>query len=237
MSSPRVTKKRMKACLGWIANRFTFPDTEAFDAVIALIESATPEGIRPICGNCGKKVDGGDCVCVECLRHFTSASRNLKPAPAQDAGIIKCPSCNREINLSIANACECGAHVTNADGSNYIPPAQDEPLNLDDLNLRCELCGEILIPRVDRDADDEIIMIEPCDCILDVQSRQDAKTVSAPRPSVSRGEVEEWWRDKGYAAVEFYGPNRMIGMIDLLKFLKDRLGIEVKDEGGEVTPK
>ena len=74
------------------------------------------------------------------------------------------------------------------------------------------------------------------DCgIMDMDGTPPAKPAPAQdaKPTVSRGEVEKWWRDQGYMAVEFYGPKRMIGMIDLLKFLKDNFDIEVKDGEGE----
>jgi len=53
----------------------------------------------------------------------------------------------------------------NADDEQTAPP-DEGAINLDDLCMRCELCGEILTPKVS-ESDDEIIVVEPCDCILD----------------------------------------------------------------------
>ena len=45
-------------------------------------------------------------------------------------------------------------------------PEADERVDLNELLFKCDHCGEILIPKVDENNDEEIL-IEPCDCILD----------------------------------------------------------------------
>ena len=40
------------------------------------------------------------------------------------------------------------------------------PVDLNELLFRCDHCGEILIPKVDENNDEEIL-IEPCNCISD----------------------------------------------------------------------
>ena len=42
------------------------------------------------------------------------------------------------------------------------------PIDLNELSFKCDHCGEILIPQVDENNDEEIL-IEPCDCLSDVE--------------------------------------------------------------------